>query len=108
MITSIPCFEYWLLLHFIYTRRVFHATGNQSACEIVIRDLIKKQRFNNYQKGQRNVYSLLKDKTSIAIQNAQKAENDARQTGEDNPSTRVHILVLELQNLVNSRGWNSK
>ncbi|NLY65622.1 MAG: RloB domain-containing protein [Alcaligenaceae bacterium] len=31
-ITSTPCFEFWLLLHFIYTNKPFHAAGkNQSA-----------------------------------------------------------------------------
>lgn len=29
-IISVPCFEYWLLLHFQYTTKPFHATGNSS------------------------------------------------------------------------------
>lgn len=102
-ITSIPCFEYWLLLHFIYTRRPFYAVGNRSICDTVIRELRKKPGFDNYQKGQQDIYSLLKNKTLTAIQNAQKAENDARKTNEENPSTRIHILVVELQKLVDSR-----
>ena len=40
-INSVPCFEYWLLLHFIYTTDPFSATGKLSAADQVIRKLKK-------------------------------------------------------------------
>lgn len=102
-ITSVPCFEYWLLLHFIYTRRSFHATDGRSICNAVVYELRKQPGFNSYEKGQKGIYSLLQEKTSIAIINARQAELDARKTSEENPSTRVHILVLELHKLMDRR-----
>ncbi len=99
-ITSVPCFEYWLLLHFIYTRQPFNVTDNQSACDVVIRELRKYSEFSNYQKGGNGIYSLLEEKMTVAIKNAQQAEEDAKQTGEDNPSTRIHYLINALQKLI--------
>lgn len=103
-IPSVPCFEYWLLLHFTYTRQSFHAKGKKSICDCVIKELRKQKGFSDYGKGQKNVYSLLRDKTSTAIKHAQQAENDSKKTGEDNPSTRVHHLISKLQNLAASHG----
>lgn len=103
-ITSIPCFEYWLLLHFVYNRQSFHAAGKKSICEGVIRELRKHPEFNGYGKGQKGIYSLLRDKTATAVKHAQKAEKDVEQTQADNPSTRIHHLVAELQKLAESHG----
>lgn len=103
-IPSVPCFEYWLLLHFAYSRQPFHATGKKSICDCVIRELRKQPGFTNYGKGQKNIYSLLRDKTDIAIEHALRAEKDAKQTGEENPSTRVHHLVTKLQELAIEHG----
>jgi hypothetical protein len=33
MIVSIPCFEYWLLLHFEFTTKSFQATERHSVCD---------------------------------------------------------------------------
>jgi len=103
-IPSYPCFEYWLLLHFTYTRQSFHAAGKRSICENVIRELRKNPGFAGYAKAQPNIYSRLKDLTGTAVQNAQRAEEDANQTGETNPSTCVHHLVLQLQKLAATHG----
>lgn len=103
-IPSIPCFEYWLLLHFTYTRQPFHATGKKSICEAVIRELRKQSGFRGYDKGQKGIYIRLKEQTATAIKHAQRAEEDARKIGEDNPTTRIHKLVIELQDLAISHG----
>lgn len=103
-IPSYPCFEYWLLLHFTYTRQSFHAAGKRSICANVIRELRKQPGFAGYAKAQPNIYTRLKELTDTAIPNAQRAEEDAKQTGETNPSTCVHHLVLQLQELAASHG----
>src|SRR2546426_2633782 len=36
-ITSVPCFEIWILLHFGYTAAPFAVAGGRSACDNVIR-----------------------------------------------------------------------
>ena len=59
-IPSIPCFEYWLLLHFTYTRQFFQAKGKKSICDALIRDELRNQDgFADYDKG-------LKDFADIA------------------------------------------
>ena len=103
-IRSVPCFEYWLLLHFSDSRQPFSATGKKSICDSVIKELRKQRGFSDYEKGKKGIFNLLYDKTSIAIKHAEKAEKDARKTGEDNPSTLIHRLVVELQNLAISHG----
>lgn len=103
-ISSVPCFEYWLLLHFTYSRQPFHAAGKKSICDCVIRELRKQNGFSDYSKGQKGIYSLLRDETSTAIKHAKQAEKESKQTGTDNPSTRVHHLIAKLQNLAASYG----
>lgn len=44
--TTVPCFEYWLLLHFIYTTKPYASAGNNSSCMCVINDL--KTHIPNY------------------------------------------------------------
>jgi hypothetical protein len=103
-IPSVPCFEYWLLLHFAYSRQPFHAAGNKSVCDAVIHDLRKQPGFGKYANAQKNTYAILKDRTETAIQHAQRAETDAEKTGEDNPTTSVHYLVRELKQLAKTHG----
>jgi hypothetical protein len=103
-IPSIPCFEYWLLLHFTYSRQPFQAADKQSLCDAAIRDLRRQPGFFEYAKAQRNTYHLLKDRIETAIKHAQWAETDSEKTGEDNPTTSVHHLVLEIQELAKTHG----
>ncbi len=103
-ISSVPCFEYWLLLHFTYSRQPFHATGKKSVCEAVILKLREQPGFGIYAKAQKNTYSLLKDRTEIAVKHALRAEMDAERTCQDNPSTSVHHLVRELKQLAKTHG----
>jgi len=98
-IDSTPSFEYWLLLHFGYTRKSFVAQGSRSAGDVLEKEL------NNhfletfgvpYQKGMKNVFTKLQDRTAAAEKSAWQALADASQTHEPNPSTRVHELVAVL------------
>jgi hypothetical protein len=96
-ITSVPCFEYWLLLHFGFTDQPFQAAGKKSVCDSLITKLRTKQGLKEYGKGQHGIYSLLKDKTSTAIKGAKRVRENATKTGQDNPSTQVDVLVDALQ-----------
>jgi hypothetical protein len=69
-IVSWPCFEIWLLLHFVYSTAPYNSTGKQSACDIVVREV--KKRFAEYVKGHRGVYSHLESKIDAAITNARR------------------------------------
>ena len=90
-ITSWPCFEFWLLLHFDYSAAPFNRAGRKSPCERVISKLLNH--IPNYTKGQRSIYDLLAAKTPDAIRHASRLNRENLQTGSTNPSTRVHELV---------------
>ncbi|MBI9077863.1 MAG: RloB domain-containing protein [Desulfatibacillum sp.] len=56
-ITSVPCFELWLLLHFEYTTRNYYNVHG-SVCDQLISDL--KAHIQNYEKGNTNIFETLK------------------------------------------------
>lgn len=94
---SVPCFEYWLLLHFNYTRAAFTAVGKVSAGAAVLAEL--KRFWPEYEKADGEVFERLKDQLGVAKANAKNALNDAQKTGSKNPSTNIHELVDYLQNI---------
>lgn len=96
-ISSIPCFEFWLLLHFTYTTRQYDAPLNASNCELVVQDLRKY--IVGYEKGSIDFGRYLNDKTEIAIKNAKQLEAFHETSGTDNPSTKVYVLVEYLKGL---------
>ncbi len=96
-INSVPCFEYWLLLHFTYTTEPFRATGKSSAADAVIHKL--KKHIPDYEKSITGIFIKLYDHLEQAKKNAELSLGEADKTGTDNPSTRVHDLVIYLQNI---------
>jgi hypothetical protein len=96
-ISSVPCFEFWLLLHFIYTTRPFDAPPGDSICAGVIEEL--KKYLPAYQKGNQNVFNKIRDKLDNAITNARRVKEFNQTSGTDNPSTMVHSLVEYLRDL---------
>ena len=96
-IPSIPCFEYWILLHFDFSTQPFTDLPGASAGEQVLRQL--KSYMPEYEKGLRTVFSDLIGQLGFAINNARRVIKESEQTGSDNPSTRVHELVCYLQRL---------
>jgi hypothetical protein len=99
-ITSTPCFEYWLLLHFGFTEQPFHAAGRRSVADQVVSALKTNPGFAKYGKGQKQTYSLVKTKTAEATMHARRVRKNAEKTGQTNPSTHVDILVTALKALV--------
>jgi len=96
-VTSVPSFEYWLLLHFDYTTAPFMAAGNKSAGDRVIDELRKYM--PEYQKGDGSVFKQLIEQLPQAKVFAERSLNTARANGTDNPSTLVHELVEYLQSI---------
>jgi hypothetical protein len=95
-ITSIPCFEFWILLHFTYTTKGFD-TGHGSICGNVISDL--KKFLPDYEKGEANTYLIIKDRIPKAISNAKKTAAYCKSSGTDTPSTEMYLFVEYLQQL---------
>ncbi len=98
-ITSTPCFEYWLLLHFVFTDKAFTTIGKKSAGDAVVSALKKHKPFAAYTKGQSDIYGLLKAKTATAVVHAKRARANAKKNGSTNPSTDVDILVEALEEM---------
>lgn len=96
-ITSVPCFEYWLLLHFVPTTRPYNALPGNSACNQVLAEL--KNNLPEYEKGSDTVFLSLIDLLAFAKANAARGLRVAELNSTDNPSTRVHLLVDFLQNI---------
>lgn len=101
-ITSTPCFEVWLLLHFGYTDQPFHSAGRKSVGDAVVAALKTKPGFNKYGKGQSGVYSVLKDSLDIAIDAALRLRAQSELTGSVNPLTEVDILVSALREVAHN------
>jgi hypothetical protein len=98
-ITSVPCFEIWILLHFTYTTHSFSAAGDDSNCKLVIDELDRKGRIRGYEKGSEGIFKAISDKLERAIRNAKKLEDFHKTSQTDNPSTKVHELVQYLKSL---------
>ena len=90
IIMSVPSFEVWYLLHFGYTTKSF-VSNRKLILEL-------KSKIKDYDKCN-NVYDLIKDNTSIAIENAKKLEKVHIKDGravhriDCNPSTDVYKIV---------------
>lgn len=98
-ITSTPCFEFWLLLHFDYTNQPFSAAGKKSVGDQVVSKLKTKPGFAKYAKGGRGVYSQLKNKLNTALENADRLRRHNEAMNSSNPATDVDKLILALREL---------
>lgn len=96
-INSVPCFEYWLLLHYDYSTRPYTALPGNSAGNQVLSEL--KRYLPDYEKGADNIFAILVDQLEFAKNNAARALSAAEASGTDNPTTRVHELVSFLQGI---------
>lgn len=99
-ITSVPCFELWILLHFAYATAPFVKTGNKSACDNVI-DAVRIH-LPEYEKAMTGIFERLEPHTNKATTYADRLARHNRDTGSDNPATRVHELVKYLRELKKS------
>ena len=90
-ILSYPCFEYWLLLHFVLHRNAFVKTGTKSIGAVVLSELKKHDAI--YDKGTKGTWVRYKDKLEIALTNSREIKKIADRSGNLNPSTRIHDVV---------------
>lgn len=98
-ITSTPCFEIWLLLHFGYSDQPFHAAGKKSVGDQVVAALKTKPGFAKYGKGQKGVYGQLKAKLADALTHAERLRTHGAASDSVNPATDVDELVKAIQAL---------
>lgn len=96
-ITSVPCFEYWLILHYSYTTAPYSTVGGLSPCATVLKAL--KAVFPKYVKGGKNIFVTQLGLLEHAKTNAARALEFAKNNSTDNPTTHIHELVEYLQNI---------
>lgn len=94
---SWPCFEYWLLLHFVSIRQPFVESGGRSACDNCT--MLLRRHLKKYRKAMPGLFSRLQEQLDLAKERARQALEDAQSTEEWNPSTEVHQLVEYLQEI---------
>ncbi|ELJ6942905.1 RloB domain-containing protein [Campylobacter jejuni] len=97
-ITSNPCFEFWILLHFTYTTKSF---STNSPCNELIESDLKKH-IKDYKKDY-NFTSIIKQNLSTAIANAQKANKEAEKNNYTSSYTFMDKLALKFQELNSAR-----
>lgn len=90
-VTSVPCFEYWLLLHFNFTARPFYPVPNLSASQAAVKKL--KEYLPFYEKGGKGLYSELIVQVETAIGYARRITDESERNKTDNPSTNMHEVV---------------
>ena len=94
---SWPCFEFWLLLHFRFTRAPYTRSGQRSPADNCIRDLRKN--LPAYNKAMPGIFADLECNLEDAKKHARSALTDVVKTNDCNPSTEIHELVCYLQSL---------
>jgi len=92
-VTSNPCFEYWIFLHYEDSDAPVVAAGGKSSGEVMLSKL--KRHMPNYEKSMADAFHELKPSLKIALRRAIRI--NAR--GNDNPHTKVADLVQYLLKL---------
>lgn len=96
-ITSTPCYEIWLLLHFCYTTKAYSASGAKSAGDNLISDLCKH--LSSYKKNTIDWFGEIINNLEMAIKHAKQLQKYNYSTSSTNPSTNIHELIEFLTRL---------
>lgn len=96
-ITSTPCYEIWLLLHFRYTTHAYSASGTKSAGDNLTSDLLKY--LSSYKKNTIEWFGEIINNLPVAIKNAKQLQKHNTSTKSMNPATNIHELVEFLTEL---------
>lgn len=91
---SVPCFEYWLILHFDASATPFYGNANKSPGAEALAKL--KKYVPKYEKGDAGTFSLVMKRMDKAVANALKVNASALAAETDNPSTYVVDLIQVL------------
>lgn len=96
-IYSVPCFEYWLLLHYCESSSPFNSKPKQSAANNLISQL--KKHIPQYAKAKIGIFEITKPHLDKAIKSAKKIYQQQIDNGTDNPSTNMFELIEYLKNI---------
>ena len=96
-ITSVPCFEIWVLLHYAYSTAPIVAAGGRSAGENAIAAV--RRHLPEYEKAFDGVFEEIWPLLDTAIRHADRLAVHNRDSRSDNPATSVQELVKYLRSL---------
>ena len=94
---SVPCFEYWLYLHFKNHSAPILPKRKLSASDVMVKML--ETELPDYQKGALD-FDYLKHNIGVAVDNAEKSIKRYEEDNIDNPMTYMGILHEELKNII--------
>lgn len=104
-IKSIPCFEYWVLLHFCNHTAPYARTGSRSPCACCLHDVTTH--WPDYAKNSKHIFTKLNPKLNDARQRAEQRLVTAKAEGSDNPGTEIHRLIEAMEALKETRLINT-
>ncbi|MDE2465424.1 MAG: RloB domain-containing protein [Alphaproteobacteria bacterium] len=90
---TVPCIEFWFLLHFEQTTSPY-----QSSAEVIAR-IKAAGHIPDYEKADANICRTLVDRMNVAIANAAWLSERAAADGFDNPFTNFHEVLKLLRGL---------
>lgn len=90
-ITSTPCYELWLLLHFCYTTKAYTTNGSKSGADNLVIDLCKH--LASYKKNTTVWFGEIVSNLDTAIKHAKRLQAHNTKTDTTNPSTNLHELI---------------
>lgn len=100
-IPSVPCFEYWILMHYNRSTQVFGTSGSSPCSQLISTAL--RTHIPEYEKADRILArKLISQRLDIARTNSAITLQMAQSASTDDPSTKVHLLVDELEHLKNN------
>jgi hypothetical protein len=97
LVPSMPCFEYWLLLHYEDSARAYGAGSKRSPCAECERDL--KRHLPNYTKSADGVFEATRAFLDEATARANRRAALVDQAAAPNPVTYVFELTNKLRTL---------
>lgn len=96
-ITSIPCFEYWILLHFQYT------TATMPRFVDVEPRMRAFPALAGYNKGATGLFGRTQALLQVALDHADRANRAALGNGSSNPTTQMPTLIRYLLQLAENK-----
>lgn len=107
LITSVPCFEVWLLLHVAETAKPYgKGTEGDSPAKRLIKDLKKHREFSGYEKSKTDWLEVVWPLTEKAVVRAKSQVQQGRKNGvpafHEDSSSRIFTIIQELTNISKS------
>lgn len=103
-IASYPWYELWILLHFEYFAKPCPTLADLKPH---LNKKLSEKNLPKYDKSTSDLFSALFPLTEIAQKNAQNLDIENNKTDSKNPSTKIHILIDEMQKIRDRVLWSN-